>query len=98
MAAYYTSDLQRQVQVQARRLALKLAKELGVTVTAHLSGGWHEVLLDAPDGSCFAGELHQLVIANAGAVTDGLWQSALQQLQDMPVVKCTTANCEVCGS
>lgn len=100
MGARYTSARERFAAAAARRVAKKLAKQLHVSITERLDGGWHELLLTAPDKHRFKNsELHELVIANAGPTTDQLWQRALTELRyEADVETCPDADCEWCNS
>lgn len=97
MSAFYTSDKNRRSAATARRQAQAVAKRLGVTLDVRLDGAWHEVLADAPDGHVFSGpRVHQVVVANAGPTTDGLWEAVLDDLR-VGVRPCTKDDCDVCA-
>ena len=97
MSAFYTSEVERRNAASARPLVRKLAAQLNVNIEERFSGGWHEILLTAPDGYWFAGAgIHEQVIANAGACTDQLWTRALSTLRDADVQLHTDDACEWC--
>jgi hypothetical protein len=98
MAAFYTSATERASAATAKRQALKLAKALGVTIEQRFNGGWHEILLQAPAHKRFyQSEVHEIVLANAGAMTDGLWEAAEKDLRYERIEDCPDPQCEWCN-
>jgi hypothetical protein len=95
----------RRVSLKAKRDAVAesavraLAEQFGVTVYAG-GGGWFEVLLEAPAGSRFEPELHELVIAGNPGERPGLvWSRALARLSASyrDLEPCDDPDCEWCG-
>ena len=99
MAAYYTSTTERAIAAAARPQLRKLAAALNVTIEERFAGAWHELILTAPQGRIFAAEgLHEFIIANAGATTDGLWSVALERLAANTIEPCPDGDaCEWCS-
>ena len=100
MSAAYTSLKERVEAAEARNSTRARAKRMHVTIEERFSGGWHEILLTAPDGMRFKNsELHELVIANAGPTTDQLWQRAQRELEyEADVELCDVTDCEWCSN
>lgn len=100
MAAFYTSITEREIAATARPQVRKLAAALGVTIDERFSGGWHEIVFTAPQGRIFSVEgLHEFIVANAGAVTDGLWSAALERLAATTTEECPDGDaCEWCSN
>lgn len=97
MAAFYSSRTAASSASLARKRALRRAKALGVTIVQGLSGGWHELTVEAPKHHRFAmADTHEIVVANAGSVTDGLWESMATDLESDTIVPCTETDCEWC--
>jgi hypothetical protein len=96
VSAFYTSARERAASAAARTACRALARAKHVTVEARFDGGWHEIVLTCPNGFRFEPDLHERIVANAGAVTDGLWAGALAALQSEQVEPCTDPDCEWC--
>lgn len=83
--------------MSAESQVFEMAASMGVTVAAG-GGGWFEVLLEAPAGTRWEGDAHELVVAGyPGEPPAPVWRRALACLRSSRFVPCDDPACEWCG-
>lgn len=82
--------------ITPKQRVLKLAASMNVEVSSHSIGGHFEVLLDAPEGFSFDGDIHQMVNSTWDDQRSvDMWKAALERLQATKLEPCPVS-CDVC--